>query len=187
MSVLPAVLPRLSGIWLTLFRALFCVAFAVTLFSAVGATWLEAQRSSAAPGWQTLAEREHSYGVRIFPPAGTASDSWRVVKVFSPEAAANGLEEGAELVAIGSMPVTHSTDIGSIALALRPGEGAQTTLRVRTDGLLSDHTLTFRAANVQRWYSGSGLNPWRQFMARRTAYDLMTLLLLGVSLILFLR
>jgi len=41
MSVLPAVLPRLQGAWLTLFRAIWCVAFAVTLFSAVGATLLE--------------------------------------------------------------------------------------------------------------------------------------------------
>lgn len=189
MSVLPAVLPRLSGIWLTLFRALFCVAFAVTLFSAVGATWLEMRPSAeAAPGWRTLIEREYAYGIRIFPPAGSASASWRVVKVFSPEAAASGLEDGAELVAIGSTPVTHTTDIGSIALALPPGEGAQTTLRVRDpDGVLADHTLTFRGANVQHWYSGSGLDPWRQFMLRRIAYDLMTLLLLGVSLILFLR
>lgn len=187
MSVLPVVLPRLSGIWLTLFRALFCVAFAVTLFSAIGATVLEMNpRSDVAPGWRTLIEREYAYGLRIFPPAGSASDSWRVVKVFSPDAV--GLEEGAELVAIGNMPVTHSTEIGSIALALAPGEGAQTTLRVRAaDGALSDHTLTYRAANTQHWYSGSGLNIWRQFMARRIAYDLMTLLLLGVSLILFLR
>jgi hypothetical protein len=111
-----------------------------------------------------------------------------VVKVFSSEAAASGLQDGAELIAIGSTPVTHSTELGLIALALPTGEGAQTTLRVRgPDGALSDHTLTFRAANVRRWYSGSGLNPWRQFMARRIAYDLMTLLLLGVSLILFLR
>jgi hypothetical protein len=189
MSVFPAVLPRLSGIWLTLFRALFCVAFAVTLFSAAGATWLDMRPSAdAAPGWRTLIEREYAYGIRIFPPGGSALASWRVVKVFSSEAAASGLQDGAELIAIGSTPVTHTTDVAVLALALPTGESAQTTLRVRgPDGALSDHTLTFRAANTQRWYSGSGLDPWRQFMLRRVAYDLMTLLLLGVSLILFLR
>lgn len=187
MSVLPAVLPRLKGIWLTLFRALFCLAFAVTLFSAVGVTVLEMGRSAdAAPGWRTLTEREYAYGIRIFPPAGSASSAWRVVKVFSPEAVATGLEDDAELTAINGAPVTHTTQIGAIALALRVGEGAQTTLRVRgRDGALSDHTLTYRTSNVQQWYAGSGLNPWRQFILRRIAYDAMTFLLLGVSVILF--
>ncbi len=188
MSVLPAVLPRLQGVWLSLFRALFCVAFAVTLFSAIGATVLEMNPREAAPGWRTLIEREYSYGIRIFPPAGAASATWRVVKVFSPEAAASGLEDRADLLAINGVAITSLTEWPTIALTMRSGEGAQSTFRVRDrNGAVREITLTSRASNTVAWYNGSGLNAWSQFMARRIAYDAMTLLLLAVSLILFLR
>lgn len=189
MSVLPAVLPRLQGAWLTLFRAIWCVAFAVTLFSAVGATLLEMRpNSDAAPGWRTLTERTYPYGIGIFPPAGSASASWRMTRLFSAEARASGLEDRAEVLAINNVAVTGSTEPGTIAMALRPGEGARSTLRVRgVDGVEREVTLTAHASNVAHWYNGSGLNVWRQFMARRIAYDAMTLLLLAVSLILFLR
>src|SRR5690242_14271226 len=100
MSVLPVVLPRLQGVWLTLFRVVWCIAFAVTLFSAIGATLLEMNPRPDEPGWRTLIEREYSYGIRIFPPAGAASATWRVVKVFSPEATASGLEDHPDLLAI---------------------------------------------------------------------------------------
>jgi hypothetical protein len=187
MSVLPAVLPRLSGIWLTLFRALFCVAFAVTLFSAVGATWLEMRPSQDAPSWRMLTERAHNYGFDIFPPAGSGTASWRVSRIFSPEAG-RAIERGSEVLAINDVEVTGSTQMGTVALALHTGEGAHSTFRVRSaDGIVRDVALTARASTAAIWYNGSGLNAWRQFMLRRVAYDAMTLLLLGVALILFLR
>jgi hypothetical protein len=188
MSVLPAVLPRLSGIWLTLFRTLFCVAFAVTLFSAAAATWLEMRPSQDnAPGWRMLTERAHDYGFDIFPPAGSGTASWRVSRIFSPEAA-SAIERGSEVLAINDVAVTGLTQMGTIAYALRTGEGAQSTFRVRSaDGVARDVTLTARASNAAIWYNGSGLNAWRQFVLRRVAYDAMTFLLLGVALILFLR
>lgn len=189
MSGLPIVLPRLNGVWLTLFRAIWCAAFAVTLFSAVGATLLETRANSdAAPGWRTLLEREYGYGIRIFPPAGSGSAVWRVVKVFSPDAAASGLEDRAELLAINDLPVAGSTEMATIALAMHAGEGAQSTFRVRgADGVVRQVTLTARASNAAIWYNGSGLNGWRQSVLRRIAYNAMTILLLAVSLILFLR
>lgn len=188
MSVLPAVLPRLTGVWLTLFRAIWCVAFAVTLLSAVGATVLDVNPRSDAPGWRALIAREYSYGIRIFPPSGAASATWRVVKVFSPEAAASGLKERSDVLAINGVAITGLTEWPTIALTMRSGEGQQSTFRVRDpNGAVRDVTLTARASNTAAWYNGSGLNAWSQFMARRIAYDAMTLLLLAVSLILFLR
>src|SRR5678816_1664931 len=156
MSVLPAVLPRLQGAWLTLFRAIWCVAFAVTLFSAVGATLLEMRpNSDAAPGWRTLTERTYPYGIGIFPPAGSASASWRMTRLFSAEARASGLEDRAEVLAINNVAVTGSTEPGTIAMALRPGEGARSTLRVRgVDGVEREVTLTAHASNVAHWFNG---------------------------------
>src|SRR5258706_10510552 len=116
MSVLPAVLPRLQGAWLTLFRAVWCIAFAVTLFSVVGATLLDMRpNSDAAPGWRTLTERAHHYGFDIFPPAASGTAAWCVSRIFSPEAA-SAIEHRAELLAINDVAVTGSTEMGTIAL-----------------------------------------------------------------------
>lgn len=189
MAFLPTVLPRLQGGWLLACRVLFCAAFLVTLLSAIGATWLDARPADeGAPGWRTFLERETAYGVRIFPPGGTSKGTWGVAKVFSADALASGLHDGDQVLAMNGRIVTSTTTISDMALSLSDREGARLTLRTRAaDGAVSDHTLLYRTANIDAWYRGSGLTPWRQYMLRRIAYDLMTVLLLAVSTILFLR
>jgi len=185
MAILPTILPRLHGAWLMAFRAAWCIAFVITFFSTIGATWIDASAPAQA-SWQTLTEREYGHGVRIFGPIGPRP--WSITTLFSTEAAASGLQVGDQVIAFNGHAVAPRTPPGVVALSLSAQEGARTLVRVRSaDGSTSDHVLTFHNSNIEAWYRGSGLNPWRQFLLRRIAYDVMTLLLLAVSAILFLR
>ncbi|MBI3675087.1 MAG: hypothetical protein HY243_00520 [Proteobacteria bacterium] len=187
MSILPTVLPRLRGIWLILFRVVWCAALAVALFSAIGTTWFDTRDASdsISPIW-VFTERMDELGVRIFPPV--VSKTWVISNPFSREALSSGIRGGEQIVAVNQRPVTRLTSAPTLAHMLSGREGQKTVLRLRSaDGSLHDRVLTYRAKNVETWYRGSGLDPKWQFLLRRVGYDLMTLLLLLPAAILFLR
>ena len=182
MRVLPAVLPRLEGVWLTLFRGLFSAAFALALFSSVAATWYEAGHG----GTTASLANTLGLGMRVFPPVGSLS--WRVIRPISHEAIAVDIRAGDEIVSLNGHPVTKLTSYASFPqwLDSRDGRIARLGFR-RADGKTFERALVWRARNIQDWFKGSGLTPQRGAMARRLAYDLMTLSLLVPAIILFLR
>ncbi len=183
--LLPTVLPTLRGVWLALFRMIWCLAFALTVFSAIGATWLDASPSREST-WRSLVEREGAIGVTLLFPV--AARTWCIGRVTSPAASASGVHTGECLVALNGHPVTPTTPAAAIAQAMGHREGEITVLRlVGAGGRVQEHALAYRQANIDAWYRGSGLNPFRQYLLRRVAYDLMTLLMLAVSTVLFLR
>lgn len=187
MSILPTVLPRLRGSWLILSRLLWFAALGIALFSAVGATWFETRdaSSSTSPLWVEL-ERTFALGVRIFPPE--ISKTWVISKTFSREALASGIRAGDAILAVNGRAVTRLTTVPAFGQLLDSREGQKVVLRLRsTDGVVRDHVLIHSARNVKAWYGGSGLDAKRQFLFRRIGYDLMTLLLLLPSTILFVR
>jgi hypothetical protein len=88
MQFLPSRLLRLRGVWLLLFRAVWCVAVAGVLLSAIGATWFETQSSAGgAPSIWASNEAAERLGVRIFPPS--ISRAWEIDKPYSQEALRN--------------------------------------------------------------------------------------------------
>lgn len=180
-----AALPRLTGPWLGLYRALFVGVFGLALFSAAAATWHDARSNNDATRWVWSSEIL-GLGVRIFPP--TTSVGWRIVRPFSTEALGQGIRPGDEIVSVNGHAVAHQLASFEFPSLFTGHEGARTSFVLRgKDGAVRTAALTWRAANVTAWYRGSGLDPWRQSMARRLAYDLMTVLLLIPALILFLR
>ena len=183
--MLPTVLPRLSGIWLGLFRIAFGIAVLLALASAAGNTWYDARKPPMAPG-ELWSGALYGLGVRVFPPV--PGRGWRVVKAFSAEARAAGLGPGEDIVGLNGRPITPASDYDRFAQLIDAHEGRRAVFTVRArDGATRDRAVTWRAANIETWYAGSGLDPWRQTMARRLAYDLATLLLLAPATILFLR
>ncbi len=186
MAFLPVVLPRLRGVWLWAFRAMWCIALATALFSAIGATWVDAQHNAAiGPGWRTIGAREAGFGVRLFAPDARP---WRVTGVWGPEAEALGVRAGDELIGINELSVNRMTSLAAIGLALGDHEGQSTRFLLRpADGVVRETTLVFHQSNVDLWYRGSGLSPLLIFLLRRIGYDVMTLVLLAASTILFLR
>ena len=185
MTILPADLPRLSGVWLGFYRLAFGAVLALALFSAAGNTWYDAgkPRLGSAELWSGA---QYGLGVRIFPPI--PGRGWRVVKAFSPEAAAAGLRPSEDIVQLNGQAVTRASGYERFSKLVDAREGRRATFTTRgPDGALHNRVVTWRAANVEAWYRDSGLDPWRQTMARRLAYDLMTLLLLTPATILFLR
>ncbi len=183
--MLPAVLPRLRGVWLSLFRVAFVAVFALAVLSAAGATWFEA-RQTALTTAEVWSGALYGLGVRIFPPVG--NKSWRVFRPYSAEAIASGMRAGDEIVGLNGRPITRATGIGRFPQLIDAREGRRTVFALRgAKGAVRAYALTWHAANVETWYRGSGLDSWRQTLARRLAYDLMTLLLLLPATILFLR
>ena len=185
MTIPPAVLPRLSGVWLNLFRLAFGAVFALALASAVGNTWYDAgkPRLGSAELWSGA---QYGLGLRIFPPI--PGRGWRVVRAFSAEASAAGLGPNEDIVGLNGQAITRASGYERFSQLIDAREGRRAVFTVRArDGALHSRAVTWRAANVDAWYRGSGLDPWRQTMARRLAYDLMTLLLLTPATILFLR
>src|SRR5258708_8449261 len=81
--MLPAVLPRLRGVGLGLFRLAFALVFALAVFSAAAATWFEARETemTTAEFWSGAV---YGLGVRIFPPV--AAKGWPVPEPHSSEA-----------------------------------------------------------------------------------------------------
>ncbi len=183
--MLPAVLPRLRGVWLGLFRFAFAAVFALAVFSAAGATWFEARETglTTAEVWSGAL---YGLGVRIFPPVG--AQSWRVFRPYSAEAIASGIRSGDEIVGLNGRPITRATGVGRFPQLIDAREGRHAVFALRgPKGAVHDYVLTWRARNIETWYRGSGLDSWRQTMARRLGYDLMTLLLLLPAIVLFLR
>jgi hypothetical protein len=186
MSILPTVLPRLRGVWLVIYRAIWIAAAAVTLVTAAGATWVEMRPATETAGTAGLIQRTYAFGIRMFSTVG--SGTWHIASAFSPEAVASGLRAGDVVAAINGRVITPSTPVPTVVEWLGNREGDKLTLRIRApNGATRDHVLFYHERNVELWYRGSGLNPSRQFLARRIAYDLMTLLLVGAAAILFLR
>ncbi|HSM94439.1 MAG TPA: hypothetical protein VLT91_00245 [Rhizomicrobium sp.] len=184
MSILPTVLPRLRGVWLAAYRAIWIAAAAVTLVSAAGATWVELTAGSTS--WQSLVHREYGLGLRVF--ANATANPWYIASIFGPEAKAAGIHAGDVVVSINRVAISGSTPSATVAQALSSKEGERTDFRLRaSNGAIYQRTLIYHERNVELWYRGSGLNPFRQYLLRRIGYDLMTLLLLGVAAILFLR
>jgi hypothetical protein len=182
MRVLPAALPQLQGVWLALFRVFFAAAFALALFSSVAATWYEGEHRDTS----TNVSSALGLGVRVFPPLGSLS--WRVVLPISREAIVADIRIGDEIATLNGHPVTKLTPYASFPLWLdsRDGRIARLGFR-RARGKTFERALVWRARNIQDWFKGSGLTPQSEAMARRLAYDLMTLALLVPATILFLR
>ncbi len=185
MTIFPRVLPRLKGFWLWLYRLVFAAVLALTISTAGATTWLEMQNTSISTPhiWSAAL---YGLGVRVFSPA--AGKGWRITKPFSAEAIASGIRTGDEIVAINGHSLIGQAGAPRFAQLIDTREGrlARFTLRGR-DGVMHDRLATWRARNVEMWYQGSGLDPWRQSMVRRLAYDVMTLLLLLPAIVLFLR
>jgi hypothetical protein len=181
----PRVLPRLKGFWLLLYRLVFAAVLALTVFAASATTWLEMQNTSISTPhiWSGAI---YGLGVRVFSPA--AGKGWRITRPFSAEAIASGMRTGDEIAAINGYALTGQAGAPRFTQLIdaREGRHARFTLR-RQDGVLHVGLVTWRARNVEVWYQGSGLDPWRQSMVRRLAYEVMTLLLLLPATVLFLR
>jgi hypothetical protein len=182
MKLLPEVLPRLNGVWLALFRALFAAAFALALFSSAAATWYEAHHG----GMTTTIANMLGLGLRVFSPLGELG--WRINKPLSREAISQDIRSGDEIVALNGHAITNRTTYAAIAQWLDARDGRAVKLALsRTGGTRFERTLVWHGRNIEDWYRGSGLTPDRQMLARRLAYNLTTLALLVPALILFLR
>lgn len=178
-------LPRLAGVWLGLYRLIFAAIFTLAVFAAGATTLLEIQNTSLTTPhiWSGAVD---GLGVRIFSPA--AGRGWRISKPFSQEAIASGVRPGDNIIAINGHVLTGQAGAPRFAQLIDTREGGQARFTLRgQDGVVLDRLLTCRARNIDLWYNGSGLDPWRQSMVRRIAYDLMTLLLLLPASVLFLR
>src|SRR5690242_2471577 len=127
MSILPTVLPRLRGVWLALYRAIWIAAAAVTLVSAAGATWLEIRADKS--GWQSLVHREYGLGLRVF--ANATANPWYVASAFGPEAKAAGIPAGDQVASINGVAVSGNTPSATVAQALSSKEGERTVFRLR--------------------------------------------------------
>jgi hypothetical protein len=183
--MLPAVLPRLHGVGLGLFRLAFALVFALAVFSAAGATWFEARETEMTTA-EVWSGSVYGLGMRIFPPV--AAKGWRVMRPYSAEAVASGMRSGDDIVGLNGRPITRATGVGRFPQLIDAREGRRAVFTLRgANGAVRDRVVTWHAANVETWYRGSGLDPWRQTMARRFAYDLMALLLLLPASVLFLR
>lgn len=185
MTILPAVLPRLKGVWLWLYRLVFAAVLALAVFAAGATTWLEMQNTSMTTPhiWSGAL---YGLGVRTFSPA--AGKGWRITTPFSAEAIASGMRPGDEIVAINGHSLTGQAGAPRFAQLIDTHEGRHARFTLRgLDGVVRERFATWRARNIAAWYGGSGLDPWRQSMVRRLAYDMMTLLLLLPATVLFLR
>lgn len=186
MAFPPVVLPRLQGVWLLAFRTIWCISLLLTIFAAIGATWADTQYNAAiAPGWRTIVTREAGFGIRIFAPDARP---WRITGVWGPEAQTDGVRPGDELTKINDLSINRTTSLAAIGLALGDHEGQRTRFQLRSsNGVVHEATLAFHQSNIDLWYRGSGLSSGLLFLLRRIGYDVMTLVLLAASTILFLR
>ena len=185
MTIPPAVLPPLRGVWLWLYRLVFAAALVTALFATAATNWLDIRRDSNTTP-QTWSGALYGLGVRILPPAAT--EGWRIAALFSAESHASGMRARDAVIAINGKPLTGHSGVPPFAKMIDAREGGQAkfTLRGR-DGIVRDRVVAWHASNIAAWYRGSGLNPWRQTMARRILYDLSGLLLLLPATLLFLR
>jgi hypothetical protein len=185
MTILPAVLPRLAGFWLWVYRLVFAAVTAIAIFAAGATTWLDGRNTSLTTP-QVWGGALYGLGVRTFSP--TPGKGWRIIRPFSTEAIASGMSPGDGIVAINGQRLTEHAGIPPFAQIIDAREGAKATFTLRgADDVVRDYVLTWHARNIAAWYRGSCLDPWRQSMGRRLIYDLMTLLLLLPATILFLR
>lgn len=179
MRIPPDTLPKLHGPWLLLFRVVWLAAFLTTVASAICAPIIAARVDPAMRAYFAL-------GLR---PAGVIDTPRNLLAApFGPEARAAGFRARDEIIAVAGHPTQQSADVLDIGKLLVAPEGASLAIRTRSaDGRVRDIAVTHRAANIQLWFSGSGLDIERQALARSLVYDLMTLSLLVPAAIIFLR
>lgn len=134
---LPTALPRLTGRWLALYRALWCVLALAGLFAATGGTWLvkaQTDRQSLAGYGVGLRFEANGLSTRFGPLGDHAADAGVVV--------------GSELLAINGKPASWGlSGVDAAARRLEGPEGSTVTLTLREPGGASRDVVLTRSSD----------------------------------------